>query len=328
MDSEPCFSADSAKRLPVCRFVENQSKKIAVKTAVQDYEILEKILVKSRADIVIYAECDLHIDQILNGTTVSGIAYFDNQGNLFSTMQTTLRIWIQYRNLRGIYCRMKNILILSSAMALLRCRQAVDARSPLYYCPYPLVEGKSWRYQSAERVYNEIEALVRRFGIQKILFRDAVFTLDRKRVDSICDMIMQNKLDITWWCETRVDCLDEHLVEKMKHAGCLGINIGVETGDEEVMKHEAKSGLTLEKLRKLRDKAYEIGMKLHFCYPLGFHRETKKSIVDTFDLIRMLRPDSLGITVITPYPGTPLYVKAKERAGLSHMTGEITADIR
>lgn len=300
-----------------CQFaasLKTKAKKIAVKTAVQDYEILEKILVKSRADIVIYAECDLHIDQILNGTTVSGIAYFDNQGKFVFHDADYIE------NLDSIPQPARDLLpnekysypLLGNGITTLQTSRGCPFPCS-YYCPYPLVEGKSWRYQSAERVYNEIEALVRRFGIQKILFRDAVFTLDRKRVDSICDMIMQNKLDITWWCETRVDCLDEHLVEKMKHAGCLGINIGVETGDEEVMKHEAKSGLTLEKLRKLRDKAYEIGMKLHFLLSIGFPQETKKSIVDTFDLIRMLRPDSLGITVITPYPGTPLYVKAKRK---------------
>jgi radical SAM superfamily enzyme YgiQ (UPF0313 family) len=76
------------------------------------------------------------------------------------------------------------------------------------------------------------------------------------------------------------------------------------------MKSQAKRGLTLEGLKKFRMKAKEIGLKVHFLLSIGFPQETKKSIVETYELIQKLEPESLGITVITPYPGTPLYVEA------------------
>ena len=96
-------------------------------------------------------------------------------------------------------------------------------------------------------------------------------------------------------------------------SGCLGMNIGVETGDEALMSLQAKKGLNLEKLRWLRNEAKRIGLKLHFLLSIGMPQETKKSIIETYDLIQRFKPESLGITVITPYPGTPLYEDIKRQ---------------
>jgi radical SAM superfamily enzyme YgiQ (UPF0313 family) len=70
------------------------------------------------------------------------------------------------------------------------------------------VQGKKWRARSPEHVVREIEDLVHNHATRRILFRDATFTLDKQRAHRICDLVIEKGLDITWWCETRVDCLD------------------------------------------------------------------------------------------------------------------------
>jgi len=119
--------------------------------------------------------------------------------------------------------------------------------------------------------------------------------------------------ELTWWCETRVDCLDRELLEAMKKADCAGINVGVETGDEEVMQTQAKVGLTLPKFKALRQMAYEIGIALHFLLIVGLPKETRQSIYRTYELIRELEPETIGVTAITPYPGTPLHEEARTK---------------
>jgi len=182
-----------------------------------------------------------------------------------------------------------------------------------YYCPYPLVQGKKWRSMSPERVFREITDVVKKYRIKNILFRDATFTFNRERTIKICRKIISSKFKINWWCETRVNCLDEKLITLMKQAGCKGINIGVETGDSEVMKNQGKPGVNIEQLEKLKIQADKLAMKLHFLLLIGLPQETRNSLFLTFKLVKRLNPTSLGVTVVTPYPGTELYEEASKK---------------
>jgi len=102
----------------------------------------------------------------------------------------------------------------------------------------------------------------------------------------------------------------------MKKAGCKGINIGVETGDPHVLESQAKTGVSIEMLTKVRSFCKSVGIKLHFLLMLGLPGETKTSLYRTFKLVQKLGPESIGTTVVTPFPGTPLYNEAKENGWL------------
>ncbi|MDH5668948.1 MAG: glycosyltransferase, partial [Nitrospira sp.] len=92
--------------------------------------------------------------------------------------------------------------------------------------------------------------------------------------------------------------------------GCVGLLVGVETGDEQVMHSaEGKKGLTVQKLAAIREKTRQLGIRLHFLLIVGLPQETRESIVATYDLIQRYKPDTIGVTIITPYPGTPLYAQ-------------------
>src|SRR5207244_4334009 len=84
-------------------------------------------------------------------------------------------------------------------------------------------------------IAGELRDVVEHHGIRKIYFRDATFTLDQKRTARLCALICEAGWRLEWMCETRVDCLGDALLEEMAAAGCVGILIGVETGDEAVM---------------------------------------------------------------------------------------------
>jgi radical SAM superfamily enzyme YgiQ (UPF0313 family) len=180
-------------------------------------------------------------------------------------------------------------------------------------CPYPLVQGNRWRVRSAGHVFAEIEDIVERHKIHNILFRDATFTLDRKRAEAICNFIIEKKLKVSWWCETRINCIDSGLLTLMKQAGLKGMNIGVETGDPEVMRELAKAGVTFNKLAALRESAKKAGVRLHFLLMVGLPGESKSSLYETFRLVGKLRPESAGVTIVTPYTGTPLYDEAEKK---------------
>ncbi|HLH74574.1 MAG TPA: radical SAM protein, partial [Chloroflexota bacterium] len=93
-----------------------------------------------------------------------------------------------------------------------------------HYCPYPVGQGLLWRYRSPTNVVDEMEHLIRTFGVKYILLRDPMFSLNQKRVIQICDEIKRRNLVFEWRCETRVDFLKEETLRAMARAGCTGIN--------------------------------------------------------------------------------------------------------
>jgi radical SAM superfamily enzyme YgiQ (UPF0313 family) len=284
--------------------------KIFAKTSIAYAGILKEIVAKSAADACIFGECELNIEGVVEGQERKGTAYM--HAGEFKVEENSLIADLDALPLpaRQLLPNDKYTYILLGDKATTMQTSRGCPYPCAYYCGYPLVQGRKWRARSPEHVILEIEDIVRNHGIRKILFRDATFTLNKSRTHRICDLIIENKLEISWWCETRVDCLDEDLMGKMRSAGCLGMNIGVESGDPQVLEAQAKIGLTLEKLGAIRNTARELGLKLHFLLMIGLPDETKRSLYATYRLLDDLKPESMGVCIVTPYPGTPLYEEA------------------
>lgn len=283
------------------------------RTLIRDPSCLQELLEKSGAKAAIHGECELDIDRVLTGETQAGTAWLSGGTIGFEAGPLIADLDLLPRPARDL---LPNIAyrypLLGRPVATVQTSRGCPFPC-YYYCPYPLVEGRRWRARSPESVYEELRDIVINHGINKVLFRDATFTFDRERTKRICELIVRDHLPLEWWCETRVDRLGDDVLAQMREAGCLGLNVGVETGDEAVMAAQAKAGLSLEKLRRLRDVARNLGLRLHFLLCVGFPQETRRSILATFDLIQDLQPESLGITIITPYPGTPLYEEARQK---------------
>ena len=289
------------------------SAKVIAKTGIAYKPLLAEILKKSSADLCIFGECDIDIDNVLAGKEKKGTAYFKDSKLKVEENGIVLDLDDLPLPARGLLPNEKyRYVLLGDKVTTMQTSRGCPFPCS-YYCPYPLVQGRKWRAQNPERVVKEIEDVVYNHQIKKILFRDATFTLNKSRVEQISDLIIQKKLKVEWWCETRVDCLNSKLMEKMKQAGCQGMNIGVETGDSEVLETQAKFGMTLEKLKVIRKTAQQLGLRLHFLLMIGLPKEIKKSLYKTYKLIFALGPETIGITMVTPYPGTQLYTEAKEK---------------
>jgi radical SAM superfamily enzyme YgiQ (UPF0313 family) len=180
------------------------------------------------------------------------------------------------------------------------------------YCLYPLGFGDVWRGKSVNNVINELMLLKEKYKIKSILFRDQVFNFDMKRTAEICDKIVENYIDIEWRCEARINFLSKNLMKKMKNAGCIGVHLGVESGDAKLLKSIAKVGLSINKIKQVFRDAREIGLRTRAFFIIGLPGETKESIKRTFELAREIKADDCFFNAVTPYPGTKLYEIAKK----------------
>jgi anaerobic magnesium-protoporphyrin IX monomethyl ester cyclase len=204
----------------------------------------------------------------------------------------------------------------SSTSGRLRFLPILSSRGCPYgcsYCPYPVGQGLKWRVRSPKNVVEEMEALVREFGVEHILFRDPMFSLDQKRVVAICDEILARGLKVGWKCETRVDCLDEATIAAMARAGCTGINFGVESIDPAVQKGVHRKPILVaeftEKVKLCRK--YDISTFAFFV--VGLPGDTLETILASMAFAVEMRSSWTQFTVATPFIGTPMHDWAAER---------------
>lgn len=290
---------------------------VVVKTGITYENILRKVVKQSKVGRVIFGEADLDIEDYIEGKLQSGVAYVE---------KGKFRYWpikIRPENLDKLLIPARELVDKNDYAYPLLGRPVTTIQTSRgcpypcgFYCPYPLVQGTRWRSMTPERVVRELENVIS-LGYKNVLFRDATLTLDRKRSIEMCQMIIKKKLKFDWWGETRVNVLDKELLKVMKKAGCRGLNVGIESLDKELMETSGKPGVKFEDVVRLRREAKEVGIKLHFLILVGLLDENIASILATLRFLVMLQPDSVGFSVVTPYPGTRMFETAKKEKLIS-----------
>ncbi len=167
------------------------------------------------------------------------------------------------------------------------------------------------RTRSAEHVVEEIKYLKKTYGIREIQFYDDTFTVMKPNVMKFCELMIKENLDITWAAFVRSDCFSEEMAKAMKKAGCHQVLIGVESGDEEILRNIGKT-INREKTAETIRIARKVGIDSRAAFIFGNQGETVASMKKTLDFSLELDPDIALYNICTPYPGTQLYKWAKE----------------
>ena len=167
--------------------------------------------------------------------------------------------------------------------------------------------GQYVRFRSVEHVTGEIRALSRRYAIKTVNFQDDIFTLRQNWTLAFCRSYGR-EFRFPFWINARVErTLDEELIGALADAGCAGIRIGVENGDEQlrasVLKRQMSNSAIVATVRLAKQR----GLKTYTCNMIGVPGETTQSIQATIDLNRDLAPDEFQFSVFYPYPMTELH---------------------
>jgi hypothetical protein len=164
-----------------------------------------------------------------------------------------------------------------------------------------------WRYRTPANVVDEMEHLVRAFGVEHILFRDPMFSAQQKRVVAICEEILRRGLRVTWKCETRIDCLDADTIAMMARAGCVGVNFGVESTDPEIQKGVHRKPITTAEFVSTVATLRAHGIATFAFFVVGLPGDTVETILKSISFATQIKADWTQFTVATPFIGTPLY---------------------
>ncbi len=189
------------------------------------------------------------------------------------------------------------------------------------FCETKVMCGKKVRYHSPERVIEDILYLKSKFGVRNFQFFDDTLTVNKKRVEKICELIKENNLDISWNCLSRVDTVNADLLKKMNASGCELIAFGVESGDDVILKNIRK-GSTVEQARAAFKAAKEANMVIRAFFMIGNPGETKETVLKTIRFAKELDPDFVNFSITTPFPNSELW-DLYEKSGYINHNGKL-----
>jgi anaerobic magnesium-protoporphyrin IX monomethyl ester cyclase len=196
--------------------------------------------------------------------------------------------------------------------------QMITSRGCPYKCAFCAL-GNHWgskqRMRSAENVLDEIECLVKTYGIKEIHFEDDNLTANKERAIAIFDGMIERGFGISWNVPSgmAVSTLSEELLVKMKASGCYSVSLAIESGNQDVLKHLMNKPVNLKGLPGLVRKIREVGMDARGFFILGYPGETKETIKQTIDFARNLELDWAYFFIASPLPNTKMYKTCIEK---------------
>jgi radical SAM superfamily enzyme YgiQ (UPF0313 family) len=179
------------------------------------------------------------------------------------------------------------------------------------WCAKPIY-GNRYHARSPRHVVRELKMLKENYGFDHIWFCDDIFGLKPGWVNEFADEVESEGLQFRFKIQSRADLLlQENYVKALARAGCENSWMGAESGSQKILDAMDK-GTTVGQIAEATRLLREYGIRPSFFIQFGYPGETREDIEKTIRMINELLPDSLGISVSYPLPGTVFYERVKE----------------
>lgn len=182
------------------------------------------------------------------------------------------------------------------------------------WCAKPIY-GQRYNTRSPNRVVAEIERHVKEHNVTHFWMCDDIFGLKPGWVQAFRDELKSRNLKITYFIQSRADLLlQDDNMDALVESGLREVWIGAESGSQKILDAMDK-GTTLEQIKISTEKLQSRGVKVAYFLQFGYLGETKDDIDLTFKMLEANMPDTIGVSVSYPLPGTPFYDKVKNELG-------------
>ena len=183
------------------------------------------------------------------------------------------------------------------------------------FCCQPSFFGSVMK-RSVESIIEELK-WVKKLGFKEVFINDATFTFDHEWNKKIFQRMIDEKINLSWWCTTRAHCLNEEILALMKKAGCHTIGVGFESADDEVLKN-IKKGVRLNYIKKAVKMTREANIDILLFCVVGFLGETKESMYETIKFLKTTNASFITLGTAVPAPGTGFYKQMDQKGYLKH----------
>ena len=184
-----------------------------------------------------------------------------------------------------------------------------------YHCPFcsaSYIWGGHRRMRPVADILDEVDEVIRDYGAQYVFFVDDILTLDRRWLNDLMDAIEERGGGFTWGCATRVDRVDEEMLQRMAATGCTGIQFGIESGAQEIL--DSVKGIRKEDALEAVRCAVAAGINVTCSFMIPFPDDNDETLAQSGAFMADVRAAGgrLLISYTTPFPGTMFYERAEE----------------
>lgn len=280
----------------------------------------EEVISQDGIDIVVRGEGEITFCEILDGrelSSIDGIVFQKNSQIIFNPERKRIENLDElpfaaydllpmdkYYPARGSYEKLPAISMLTSRGCPGRCT----------FCAKTL--GDRIVFRSAESLIEEIKMLIKGFSIKQVMFYDDTFTVYKENVRKFCQLLLEQNIDISWCCFSRVDYIDLDLLKLMRKAGCHQIMYGIESGDQNVL-NSINKNINLGLIKKAVKLTKLAKIDVRGAFMVGSPIETKETVLKTLNFAIELNPEIAIFNITTPYPGTQMFEEAKKQGRIT-----------
>ena len=183
--------------------------------------------------------------------------------------------------------------------------------SCFHYCTYPLQQGRKVRSRSVENIVSEIKYWQKKLNTNKFVFRDPVFSINKKHTIELCKEIIKQRLNISYMIETHLNNLGEDIIGLLKESGLKLAYVGVESANNFVLNDMKRFTIQKDKQYQIIKKCEKEGIKIKTMFIIGNPEDTNETVLQSINYSKHLPSLYTQFSVFTPYPGTPAFNEYK-----------------
>jgi radical SAM PhpK family P-methyltransferase len=177
------------------------------------------------------------------------------------------------------------------------------------FCNYPTMAGEHVvsKIENVETQLNYLHAI----GTTDVVFVDDTFNVPLPRFKNMLRMMIKNNFDFRWISFFRCSNADEEAFDLMKETGCVGVFLGIESGDQQILKYMNKAA-TLDRYKWGIEHLHKRGIATFASLICGFPGETEQSVLNTMKFVQEEAPTFFNIQLYFHDRRSPIQAKAQE----------------
>ena len=182
------------------------------------------------------------------------------------------------------------------------------------FCVAPQLCNGKVQFRDTEDIIEEIRE-IKALGVETLRFDDDNFIMDVDRTVCLLQRMREERLDLPWTCDARIDRLTEGLADLMSLSNCIRVKLGIESGSDKVLR-DIRKGITVEQIRKAVTILHDANLPFTAYLLTGLPTETNEDLELTLELAKWMEADYYSVSVFTPYYGTAIYKELEEQGRL------------
>jgi anaerobic magnesium-protoporphyrin IX monomethyl ester cyclase len=188
------------------------------------------------------------------------------------------------------------------------------------FCTTPEMFGRTVRWRSPQKLFEEMVMLKEVYDIEEIQFEDDTLTAHRTNLKDLCNLMIDNNFGLPWCTPNGIKVnyppnqgMQLEMFGRMAESGCYQVTLAVESGNQSILDNLVMKNLPLETVRPAVENAKSVGMYVHTYFIVGFPGETYEEMEETVKFAADIKADSYSLSILCPLPGTPIYDIARGR---------------